>query len=490
MPFRAALAAIVLGALPGCSEEPGATRPNIVVIVLDTARPDFLSAYGYPRPTSPFLESFAGSGTRFDRAYSSSSWTLPAHGSLFTGRSPEEHEANQTTRRVSDALPLLPERLREAGYQTAGFSGNMWVSELGGLDRGFDHFENLNKGIYRPHVRKLAGDREGERIVPEEHYVLSRVHEWLEGARAPDRPFFLFVNLVEPHIPYLPDWEAGRHFLSSRDERFDAIGRFFPDGVTRGYVVRNYRGDDPYSEDDWRRVTHMYEGALRVVDDLARGVVEAVDEVSDPGNTVVFIVSDHGENLGDHGHVTHIFNLYDSNLRIVCLARGPGFAAGSVEERLVHIGDVYATALGAAAVEPDRDSGGVDLRREIPDDRVLAATLEYPSVSLGLFPKRVAQSGVLDAYKVELRAAVGPRYKLILATDRAGNPVREELYDLIADPEETRPLDPESVDADAVEALRASIRESMLESFGKEGVPLEELDEETLESLRALGYVP
>ena len=109
------LAAIALGltliAAVGCEGPRGDDRPNIVVIMLDTARPDLLSVYGHPRPTSPSLESFAAHGTRFDRAYSSSSWTLPAHGSLFTGAAPEVHQANQTSKRVADSLPLLAEQL-------------------------------------------------------------------------------------------------------------------------------------------------------------------------------------------------------------------------------------------------------------------------------------------------------------------------------------------------------------------------------------------
>jgi arylsulfatase A-like enzyme len=461
----------------------------MVMIVLDTARPDLLSAYGYPRPTSPFLETFAKSGTRFDRAYSSSSWTLPAHGSLFTGMPPEVHQANQTSKHVADSISLLPEQLHRAGFQTAGFSGNMWVSELSGLDRGFEHFENLNKGIYGPHLRKLAADRAGKRTPPGEHYVAGRVQKWLTEGRDPGRPFFLFVNLVEPHLPYLPHWDAARHFLSSPQERWKSIQRFYPGGLAKGYLVRHYSGKDPFSEEDRAAVASMYLGALRTVDEIAGAVVAAVDAVSDPRRTLIFILSDHGENLGDHGHVTHIFNLYDSNLRIACLARGPGFPAGAVGEKLVHITDLHATTLAAAGIEPEPGAAGLDLRRSIPGDRVLTATLEYPSISLGLFPKALSDTGALDAYKVELRAAVGPRFKLILSTDPGGKPVREEIYDLIEDPNETNPLHPSSVDADSFRRLRAALRYGLRSPHGSERAPLDELDQETLESLRALGYV-
>jgi arylsulfatase A-like enzyme len=487
--IRLALLASVLAALLGCNRRPGDPPPNIVMIVLDTARPDLLSVYGYPHPTSPFLESFARSGARFDRAYSSSSWTLPAHGSLFTGLPPAVHQATQNSRRVAGSVPLLPEQLREAGFQTAGFSGNMWVSELSGLDRGFEHFENLNKGIYSPHVRKLAADRAGKRTPPEDHYIARRVRKWLTEKRDLRRPFFLFVNLVEPHLPYLPHWDAARHFLSSPQQRWETIQRFYPRAEAKGYLLRHYRRKNPLSEGERAAVASMYLGALRTVDEIAGAVVAAVDAHSHPGRNVVFILSDHGENFGDHGHVTHIFNLYDSNLRIVCLARGPGFPAGAVEKKLVHITDLHATALAIAGIESAPGAAGLDLRKGVPGDRVLSAALDYPSISLGRFPKTVSETGVLDAYKVELRAAVGPRYKLIVSTDQSGKLVREEIYDLMEDPSETRSLNPSSVDPDSLRPLRRAIGESVPGAPGGDTPPLDGLDEETLESLRALGYV-
>jgi arylsulfatase A-like enzyme len=487
--FRFALVGSTLAALLGCESDRREAPPNIVMIVLDTARPDLLSVYGYPRPTSPFLESFARSGTRFDRAYSSSSWTLPAHGSLFTGMPAELHQANQTQKRVADSIALLPERLRDAGYQTAGFSGNMWVSELSGLDRGFDHFENLNKGIYLPRLRKLARDREGKRTPAGEHYIARRVDKWLAEERDPERPLFLFVNLVEPHLPYLPHWDAARHFMSSPRERWESIRRFYPGGVASDYLVGHYARERTLSQEDRSAVASMYLGALRTVDEIAGALVASADAALDPERTLVFILSDHGENLGDHGHVTHIFNLYDSNLRILCLARGPGFPAGAVEDGLVHITDLHATALAAAGIAPGPDAAGLDLRRGVPADRVLSATLDYPSISLALFPEAVSGTGVLDAYKVELRAAVGPRYKLILSTDPGGKPVREEIFDLVEDPNELSPLDPSSVNADVLLRLRTAIRDSMSLSRRGRETPLDELDEETIESLRALGYV-
>src|SRR6188508_1562185 len=112
-----AIAAVALACLcaPSCSDH--RPPPNVAIIVLDTARPDYLSVYGHPRPTTPFLERFAKDAVRYDRAYSVSCWTLPAHASLFSGTLPEFHGAGQVNPKIRDDLPVLAEKLASAGYQ-------------------------------------------------------------------------------------------------------------------------------------------------------------------------------------------------------------------------------------------------------------------------------------------------------------------------------------------------------------------------------------
>jgi arylsulfatase A-like enzyme len=233
----------------------------------------------------------------------------------------------------------------------------------------------------------------------------------------------------------------------------------------------------------------MYEGVLRMADQIAGEIIQAVDGISDPEDTLVFVLSDHGENLGDHGHVGHIFNLYDSNLRIVCIARGPGMPVGAVDERLVHITDVYRTALGAAGVVASREAGGLDLRGQIPEDRVVYASLEYPHISLGLFPAFISERGLLDSFRVRLQAAIGPRFKLIRSIDEGGRVVREEIYDILVDPGETRPLERDVVDARVLRKLEQTL--SRHGSFATIGTrrSQDDLTEEEREGLRALGYL-
>lgn len=452
-----------------CSKE---TRPNVVVIVLDTARPDYLSAYGHPRPTSPYLEEFAQAGTRFDRAYSTSSWTLPSHASLFTGTLPEIHGANQANAHVEPSLPVLAEELQKAGYDTAAFSNNVWISKRSGLDRGFATFrDRWKKGI----AQTLPAN-----VRP----TVTEVQEWLAKRGRSKQPFFLFVNLIEPHMPYLPRWEEAQPFFPTQSAWQSAARSLFPPGKHKQTTQRHYARQEPLTEPEWNDLRGLYQGSLRQADGVVRAIMTAVDAASPSDKTIVFLMSDHGENLGDHDHVSHIFNVYDSNLRIALLVRGPGFAAGAKDAHLVQITDVYPTILHAAHLETGRDCAGLDLLGKLPDQRLLSATLDFPKLSLRLFPEEMRKDGgALDPYKRELHAAVSARWKIIRGSDG-----KVEIYDLVNDPREEHPVTVEKPGDAVVHGLEAFVETTKTSARGspKSGLPK---DPAVLESLRALGYV-
>lgn len=462
--------ALVLVALAAACSKPA--PPNVVVIVLDTARPDYLSVYGHPRPTSPFLEAFAKDGVRYDRAYSTSSWTLPAHASMFSGLLPAVHHATQQHPQIEDSAPLIAERLANAGYETAGFSNNPWVSQATGLARGFQHFQDKWKKVDRAEATAAT------------HPTVVGVKEWLD-ARAKDKPFFVFVNLIEPHMPYLPNWEAAQPFFPDQQSWFNAVSKFFQKGKPHAVKDRHYGRKDPLSPEEWKELTSLYEGELRLTDAITQAIVEVVDAHSDPANTLVLLVSDHGENLGDHGHLSHMFNLYDSNIRIALLARGPGFARGTDEKKLVQITDIYPTLLRAADLEVDKGCVGIDLRRPLPQTRLLSVSLDLPTQSLDTFPEEMRASGVLDPYKRSLEAAVSTRFKMIRGSDKT-----EELYDIVADPNELHPLKIEDVGAPLVKGMSAFIDVASTQGTGSAASPAAlSRDPEVIEALRSLGYV-
>ncbi|MCE9592939.1 MAG: sulfatase [Planctomycetes bacterium] len=468
------LAWFALG-LGACDEaEAHELPPNVVVIVLDTARPDYLSAYGHPRPTTPFLDEFARTATRFDRAYSVSNWTLPAHASLFSGLPPDVHLADQAHRRICDGAPLLAERLADARYQTFGVSNNPWVAERTGLTRGFERFvEHPNR---EPAAESWPGDTRFD------HPTARIVQDWFEHSQRPNQPFFLFVNLIEPHLPYVPPFESAEPFFASRQEFESAIKRFFFSPSATLLQNRHYAGDEPLSESEWTALRSLYEGELRRTDAITRALLATIDAHADPRNTLVFVVSDHGENLGEHGQISHLFGLYETNLRIACFARGPGFVGGAVRDDLVQITDLYPTILRAAGLAPEPSCVGVDLLGPLPEHRTLRALLDVPTISIGTFPPELVARGVFRRFEREQRAVVGGRFKSLRAGDAA-----PECYDLELDPDELATLDATVPRAGDFAAVLAELARPLGPALcsGAVAAPDAQGDEE----LRALGYL-
>lgn len=302
------------------------TAPHVILIVLDTVRADHVSASGpAERRTTPFLERVAADGISFSRARSPSNWTLPSHASLFTGLSPSEHGCHFEHRFLPGEAQTLAEVLQNRGYVTAAFSGNVNVSRAFHLDQGFDHFyeswtdEEVQAGAH-------SGD-----------VLCQRVKEWV-GDR-PAGPVFLFLNLMDAHLPYRP--AAGfetrfgtpgegvdRKFLASLD-RPD-----FLDRVLAGEVAIDERARDD--------LALRYDNAIRGLDDRLERLCASLERLGLLEDAVLIVTSDHGENLGDHGLVDHQVSLHESVLRVPLILRGPGVPALGLVDRPVLTSDLFA----------------------------------------------------------------------------------------------------------------------------------------------------
>lgn len=466
-----ACAVLVAACAASCGAEPD-QRPDIVLIVMDTARPDYLSVYGHPRPTAPFLEEFAKDATVYERAYSTSCWTLPAHASLFTGEAPQVHGADQRTPSLGPELPTMAERLAAAGWRTGGFSANAWVAKSTGLARGFETFE--------AHWRRT----EAPDPSASEHRTTTAVKAWL--ARDDGRPNLLFVNLIEPHAPYRPRWEHAAPFFALETAWEAATQALFPPGRAPNFLtVRHYLGREPLRELEWQWMRALYEGDLRHTDAIVKELVQAVDAHRNGRPRLVFVLSDHGENLGDHGHLGHVFNLYDSNLRIVLLARGPGFEPGKREGRLVGIRDLHPTVLAAAGLDARRADGeALDLRGPLPEQRLLSAALDDPRLTIETFPDEVEGDPALARHKRALDAAISTRWKVIRGSDGSC-----ETFDLLADPREQSPLDCATLDEATRQGLEAWIEMQKARRKGDATPASAPQDPATRDALRGLGYV-
>ena len=298
--FLPCLGLIVFSALAGLSAEPPAaeTRPNILLITVDTLRADHLSCYGYHLKTSPIIDELARDGVRFENAYSPIPLTGPSHTSLFTSRFPQEHGARINGYAVpKDSKWLsLPQILRRFGYRNAAFV-SAWplTSRLTHLDRWFDRYdEDLSRKYQVFNSSRYAED------------VTPLAVSWLEENRA--GPFFLWVHYFDPHSPYnlredFAEPESSGHPNSTRE----------PLNREMANRIKKYDSEIGYAD--------FHIGKL-----LAR-----LDKLGVQESTLVVLTSDHGESLGEHGYVGHGRQLTQGIVRIPMIMRYPArLPAGKV----------------------------------------------------------------------------------------------------------------------------------------------------------------
>ena len=411
---------------PDVALEPPAT-PSIALIVLDTVRADRTSAYGHPFDTTPNLARLAARGIRFERAYSTSCWSLPSHASLLTGLLPREHGAHHENHRLAAQSPTLPELLAAHGYETVGFSANPWISDGTGLSRGFERFE----GIWSDYVIRelLLFWRIWWRLTAPHldkggAVALERIRHW-HRSRNPERPFFLFVNLLEAHAPYNHVPEASlRAFLPEGVPLADAneVGEEWFAGIMDGVM-------DPGLDRDL--ALRLLDAAIHAVDAYLGEILGVVgDEV------VVVVISDHGELVGEHGLFGHNQSLYEPVIRIPMVMAGPGIPAGRTVASLASIVDVMPTLLAIGGV-PMASHGGIDLLellREGERHRTIQAEQMRPG-SMAVSPLPHGDAARVAHHTARKVAVVHGWHKRVV--DELG---ADHTFDLLADPLELEPL--------------------------------------------------
>ncbi len=347
---------------------PSAAAPNVLLIVLDTVRADHLSLYGYDRPTTPALERWARQGILFSEARATAPWTLASHASLFTGRWPHELGVRWLTP-LGTTVPTLAEHFGSRGYATAGFVANLiYCSYDTGLDRGFTHYEDYvlerlmalrTASLFDQAVTDLsalsglvdAGPFRSLRAAisrsffPREQRkdvgAINRAFVgWLSQRPEPARPFFVFLNYLDAHSPYvLPPGAAHRFGLKpeSRDD-FQVLNDHW-DSIDKLRLAPRYRALARDSYDNC--IAHLDEGLGKLLDELARrGVLD---------RTLVIVTSDHGEGLGEHNLFDHGESLYRTEIRVPLLIVPPAaLRTRGVVSQTVSLRDLPATIVELA----------------------------------------------------------------------------------------------------------------------------------------------
>ena len=298
---------------------------NVLFIVLDTLRADHIFSYGYQRRTTMNIDGLAERGVLFENTFANSSWTLPSHASLLTGRFPSEHKADWWDP-LDGTYPTLAEVLAKNGYRTAAFAANTsYVTPEWGLARGFSHFEAYGSSLADDVVRTVYGRKLALNILPRLGYFdipgrkrASQVNEeffsWLDSTDG-GRPFFVLLNYFDLHDPYLT---------------VDSFHSKFSDTVTRGDLVNfqfqphTHRRTPSLTAKQIQVEIDSYDRCLAYLDaEIGRLLSELANRGLDK-NTLVIITSDHGESLGNHDLFGHGNSLYLETLHVPLILSWPG----------------------------------------------------------------------------------------------------------------------------------------------------------------------
>jgi arylsulfatase A-like enzyme len=465
------LASLALLIMTGCGERPLAeARPSIVLIVIDTLRADHLGAYGYPRPTSPVLDALAAEGTLFADVTAPSSWTRPSVGSLFTSRLPSEHGAVSVRESLDPDLPTLAERLRDSGYQTLGVSGNFpHVHKKSGLARGFETFVSLALSVDTPRHDTLMRiplwpNAPGTPLrAPTADEVNERVFAELPDPG--DRPLFLYVHYMDPHSGYLaPEpfrelFDRGSEAVPSRPE------------ATADYLVDLAAGRAEAQQGERERLVDLYDAEIRYVDTEIGRLLAELDVRGYGRNTVVVVLSDHGEEFEDHGGWFHGITLHRELLRVPLIVHDRrGQLETGVRRDPVELLDVPVTLLALAKVAAAPGMRG----RSLFETSARGGGARVAELHPGI---REDRAGPL---RHRVAIARGGWKALV---DREGV---VSLYQLDRDPDEQSPLPADHPSAPARLVNEARAAASALASSAPTNPP--ELPAEEREALRALGY--
>ena len=458
LPAVALALALVGSACPGGCGSAG--RPNVLLVVIDTARADRFSFDGYARQTSPEIATLASEGTIYEQAYTPAPWTLPAHASLFTGLFPSSHGADSGHLRLEGEFRTLAEIFHDAGYRTLGYAANPWVGRQYGLDQGFDTYEEIWKDVRGQQEDAGAGELNAR---------LVRFLEWrAENRVAREQPFFIFVNYLEPHLPYNPPEPARSRFLSPGTDRaaVERLRHFrHPDEVR--YVL----GLGGLKAGDTRILSDLYDGEISYVDERVGDLAGFLRRRGLLDETVLVITSDHGEAIGDHGFLDHKMNVFDELLRIPLVVRFPAAVqAGQRIREPVMLQDLFPTLLGLAGIPPEGGRARGPEPREslvLPGIGALARDAVRAAPGSGSPGPVLASEFARPIQFLEIiqarfpTARIGPWDRALVAYRRGSEKLhwasdgRHLLFDLASDPGET--VDLAAKHPDRVAALAAEV---------------------------------
>jgi len=439
---------------------------GIILVSLDTLRPDHLGYNGYARPVSPALDALAADAAVFENAYTTAAWTLPAHVSMFTGLNCNRHRVYDELARVDPGTVTLAEKLRAAGYATRAFTGGGLVSAEYGLSKGFDEYRMEAGGHQDPVQADLVG-REAVR--------------WLEENA--DRPYFLFLHTYQIHLPYKSPEPWSSRFLAP-----DARWKSFSLEKNLGGLAGVFR---PLREPDRANVVDLYDAEIQYTDEtLIAPVVKALRRLGLYDEALIVVASDHGEEFFEHGGWDHTHNVYEELIRIALLVKMPRSEfRGRRFSPVVRITDIMPTILETAGLPPaGLNLDGAGLRPVMSGketaDREFLVELSDNVYNCNIPPRLATNSG---RRKIILNRPFRPEQLNFFFAPPPDFPALQ-IFDLERDPKEKQNLAGQAGEAARDRTLLEKARR-LEERIPPRGDKKIEVDQDLKDQLRALGYV-
>ena len=480
---------------------PGARKPNVVIVLIDTLRADHLGVYGYERPTSPNLDAIAAQGVIFENAWAQAPWTRPSVASLMTGLFPSSHNTTTVWKSIPKSLPMVSTMMKSQGYHTAAFSANMQVSPVFGFGRGFDLFWTVEPMNLRRHlslgrtfiairkrmnIGRLAaefarfGKEETSQSGEEDkvaHNVLmgtdaasvtDEVEDWMDEMTE-DVPYFLYVHYVDPHDPYEPPVDE----LNKKNYDIKALHEVIKIPI-QPEPYPNFQAPKP-SADALQGLLDLYDAEILFTDKQMGRLISGLESRGLlTQDDYLIVTADHGEEFYDHGQWHHGNSLFQELLHVPLLIRGPGIGPRRVvmPAQLIDVFPTLASLLGAPLLDgvvqgmdlSDLLHGGVDH----PNRTVFA---ERPDPDWFLYAARkndgklIWQRGNASEVWLEYQLGQDPGEQMNLAGKSGSSAGGVDLEDILREFPE----------------LAAKL------SRGSSGNV--EMDAATLAQLRALGYI-
>ena len=424
----------------GCSSEPEVGQlsgQDCLVIVLDALSADHLGSYGGHPEASPTLDTLAANGVRFEQAWSQSSWTLASTASLMTGLYQESHMVDAAGQALHPEASTLAEAFRMEGYECIGLTQNLFASDDFGIGQGFDKFVTMMQ----------EAKKDG--------FMAKAVIKQLEG-QGSRGPRFVYAHFRRPHAPYDPPAEVLDMFQSAPYSG--------PITGTPKDLHNHNKGIVTMGPNDLRHLRALYDAGIRAVDDELKTIFESIDM----DNTMVIVVSDHGDAFAQHGILGHGTTSFEEMVHIPMLVAHPSLGQGSQVETPVMSVDLLPTVAELFGLSTE----GVALA-----GRSLVPELTGASQD----PRLVFTSSRVDQGNQQFAVFDG-RHKLITCPDQD----KRVLYDLRKDPGETKNL--ASADPSLADRLEQEIADWRARQSPLQRLSAKRLKHESQNAMKALGY--